>query len=284
LKKVLAIINPKAGVNNNTSFKDLLWQYLDHNKFKLTTCLTEYAGHGKILAAEAVKDKIDIVIAVGGDGTINEIASSLLFSPVHLGIIACGSGNGLARHLKLPLSPKEAIEVINKFHSKTIDTGIFNDQFFLCTAGVGFEGEVSKKFDEAKGRGIVTYGRSILQSFGKFEGFTASTHKDIPLITYCIANASQYGNNVFIAPKASLQDGFLDVCLLKKFNPWQFPSVAKNLFTGTIANSNIHSVEKKEKISVKFSRELPAHVDGEYIGFTDHINAEIRKSSLNVLF
>ena len=284
MKKVLAIINPKAGVSNNINFKDLLWQYLDHDKFELSTCLTEYAGHGKHLAAEAVKDNIDIVIAVGGDGTINEIASSLLYSEVHLGIIASGSGNGLARHLNLPLSPIEAIESINSFHSDIIDTGVFNDHFFLCTAGVGFEGEVSKKFEEAEGRGFITYGRSVFQSFGNFEEFTASTHSEIPLITYCIANASQYGNNVFIAPQASLQDGFFDICLLKKFNTWQFPSVAKNLFTGSITNSSIYSSEKKDQVSVSFSRELPAHVDGEFIGSTDFINAKIKKHSLKVLF
>ena len=284
MEKVLAIINPKAGTNDNANFKDLLWKYLDHSKFKLTTCLTEYAGHGKLLAEEAVNDNIDIVLAIGGDGTINEIASSLLFSPVRLGIIACGSGNGLARHLNLPLIPKEAIEIINNTQSKTIDTGTFNDHFFLCTAGLGFEGEVSKRFEEAQDRGLVTYGRSVLQSFGSFKAFTASTNGDTPLITYCIANASQYGNNVLIAPDASLQDGSFNICTLKNFSSWQLPIVTKDLLTGNIKNSNLYSSEKKTSVSVHFSRKLPAHVDGDFIGFIDDIDAKLIKQSLKVIY
>ena len=162
-----------------------------------------------------------------------------------------------------------------------MDTGIFNDNLFLCTAGVGFEGEVSKLFSQSKKRGFVNYSKIVFKSYGKFESFETNFNED--LLTFCIANASQYGNNTYIAPQASIQDGKLDIISLDKFNPINLPHIAWQLFRQKIDHNQKHSHRQAEEIDISFSRALPAHVDGEYIRETNRIIASVQPNSLNII-
>ena len=145
-KRVVFIMNPISGVASKTGIPMLIDKTLDKDKFDYELHLTEYAGHASVIATEAKDNGVDIVVAVGGDGTINEVGRAIVHSDTALGIIPCGSGNGLARHLLLPMNFKKSIEVINKCEIRDLDYGIINGYPFFCTCGLGFDAFVSKKF------------------------------------------------------------------------------------------------------------------------------------------
>lgn len=279
MKKAVFILNPKAGVRSKLNYEKIIDQFI--TDFDYSIVYTEHIGHATELAHKAVEDKIELVVGIGGDGTINEIANALVHTETVLGIVPVGSGNGLARHLALPLNPKEALKRINRFKVTVMDTGLFNDRLFLCTAGVGFEGEVSKLFAKSKKRGFVNYSKIVFKSFAAFKPFGTNFNEE--LLTFCIANTAQYGNNTYIAPQASIQDGKLDIISLDKFNPLSLPHVAWQLFRQKIDRNQKHSHRQTEKIGLSFTRPLPAHIDGEYIGEVDRIQATVQSDSLKIV-
>ena len=156
-KKISFIVNPKSGTQSKEHILHLLDEKLDRMKFLSEIVYTEYAGHAIEIAAQKAKENEFAVVAIGGDGTINEIARSLVHTKTALGIIPCGSGNGLARHLQIPMDSKRAIEIINGGVLDVIDYGKINDVPFFCTCGVGFDAFVSLKFAKAGRRGPLTY-------------------------------------------------------------------------------------------------------------------------------
>ncbi len=231
--------------------------------------------------------KYDLVIAVGGDGTINEVARGLVNSSVALGIIPMGSGNGLARHLQIPMNVKKAIDKLNHYQVVKIDTGKINEHLFLCTAGIGLDAKVSHDFSKEKKRGFFTYSKVAMNSF-----LNASTSSwEIEIDGYCetvdgllltIANANQYGNNVFIAPKAQIQDGEFDVCVLKNFSFFNSPLVLRDLFNKTLHKNRFYSLRKGKQIIIKNEGEVEIHYDGEPMLVQGNIKVEIHPLSLNV--
>ena len=152
-KKAVFIINLKSGTSDKAAIPDLIDTTLDKELFDYEIAVTEYAGHASEIAAKAKDNGIDVVVAVGGDGTVNEVAKAIVHSNTALGIIPCGSGNGLARHLLLPINARKAIEVINRCEIRDLDYGIINGYPFFCTCGMGFDAFVSMKFAEAGKRG-----------------------------------------------------------------------------------------------------------------------------------
>ena len=156
-------MNPISGTSNKKGIPDLIHSGIDSERFDYEIRLTEYAGHAAAIAAEARDNHIDVVVAIGGDGTVNEVARSLVHSETALGIIPCGSGNGLARHLLLPLNVKKAIAVINKCEIHKLDYGVINGHEFFCTCGMGFDAFVSQKFAESGKRGPISYIENILR-------------------------------------------------------------------------------------------------------------------------
>ena len=214
-KRVVFIMNPISGVASKTGIPMLIDKTLDKDKFDYKLYLTEYAGHASVISTEAKNNGVDIVVAVGGDGTINEVARAIVHSDTALGIIPCGSGNGLARHLLLPMNFKKSIEVINKCEIRDLDYGIINDYPFFCTCGMGFDAFVSKKFAEAGKRGPITYVENILREGLSYQPETyeiedeTGTYRYKAFLISC-ANASQYGNNAYIAPQASMFNKTLD--------------------------------------------------------------------------
>jgi diacylglycerol kinase (ATP) len=283
LKKTLIIINPKAGKRGRQNIEHLFNDFLDPTIFDFAITNTAHKGHAILLAKEAVEKNFDLVIGVGGDGTINEIAQSLVHSNTVLGIVPVGSGNGLARHLTLPLNVKEAIKRINRFKTETIDAGMFNGKLFLCTAGLGFEGEVSKRFANSKNRGFVSYSGVVFKSYNKFKPFCTSDKKQENLLTICVANASQYGNNTYIAPKASIQDGLLDLIGLERFRAINLPHIAWQLFRQTIDRNHMHRHIQIHEAKMAFDRMLPAHVDGEYIGDINEFETQVIEKCIHLI-
>ena len=156
------IVNPISGTKNKDEMPTLIEQTIDKSKFDYQVCFTEYAGHAAEMARQCVNDGIDICVAVGGDGTVNEVARSLVHSQTALGIIPCGSGNGLGRHLCLPLDAKKAMEIINHAQIELFDYGLINGMPFFCTCGMGFDAFISLKFAEAGKRGPITYVENVL--------------------------------------------------------------------------------------------------------------------------
>ncbi|MBR1468823.1 MAG: diacylglycerol kinase family lipid kinase, partial [Prevotella sp.] len=216
MKKVVFIMNPISGTASKANIPNLIEKTLDKGKFDYELRLTERAGHAAEIAAEAKEGGADIVVAIGGDGTVNEVARVLVDSETALGIIPCGSGNGLARHLMLPMNAKKSIEIINRAEIHDLDYGIINGHPFFCTCGMGFDAFVSQKFAEAGRRGPITYVENVLREGLKYKPETyeiqdeTGTTRAKAFLISC-ANASQYGNNAYIAPQASMSDGLLDV-------------------------------------------------------------------------
>ena len=230
----------------------------------------------------------DIVVAVGVDGTINKVASALVNTNKKLGIIPAGSGNGLARHLQIPLNVKVAIDVINKGKSICIDSCNLNGVFFGCTSGVGFDAYIGKLFANSTTRGFFTYFKLILTEFIRYksqdyklfiDGKTINTKAF--LIT--VANASQYGNNAYIAPKADIQDGMMNVCILKPFPLFSAIGLGRKIFNKTIDNSSYVETYTAKEVMIERNNSGPVHYDGEPHEMDKLLKYEIAPASLYVL-
>ena len=241
-KKITFILNPISGTHSKEEIPELIEKTLDHDLFEPRIVFTEYAGHAAEIAREESKAGTDVVVAVGGDGTVNEVARSLVHTPTALAIIPCGSGNGLARHLCLPLDIKKAIEVINSCKIERFDYGVINELPFFCTCGMGFDAFISLKFAEAGKRGPITYVENVLKEGLKYKPETYEVEDESGATRYkafliACANASQYGNNAYIAPGATMKDGEMDVIIMEPFDVLDAPQIAADLFMKTLGNN-----------------------------------------------
>lgn len=268
-KSIHFIINPISGTTKKSEFPRLIESNLDSRKFDCRMTMTAYAGQAAEIAGRAKEQQTDVVVAVGGDGTINEVARSIVGSSTALGIIPCGSGNGLARHLMLPLDVKGAIGVINRCEIHDLDYGLINDIPFFCTCGMGFDAYVSKKFAEAGKRGPVTYVEQVFREGMRYKPETyviedaqGNTVTYKALLVSC-ANASQYGNNAYIAPQASMHDGLLDIIVMEPLDLIETPQVIMDMMNKTLdKNPKIKTFCTNE---ITIHREAPGyiHYDGD---------------------
>lgn len=267
-KKLMAIINPFSGNSNKDKVPQLIQETLDHSKFDVEIAMVSRDMRVSDLAAQAVRDNFYGVIAVGGDGTVNGAATALKDTNVALAIIPCGSGNGLARHLEIPMNMRKAFEVINRDHVEVCDYCTLNDDTFVCTAGMGFDAEIADRYAQRTKRGALNYVKTAFQVYASYKSIRCTIEIDGMIIEEDVfvitcANASQYGNNAFIAPHASLQDGLLDITVIKPFSPLESPIVGGSLFTKTV-DKNRH-VDTYRARQVKIHSSLPRvyHIDGE---------------------
>ena len=287
-KKIIFIVNPISGTQNKKLILSLVEENIDRQKYEFEIIKTEYAGHAVEIAAKAASDHVGIVVAIGGDGTINEIARSLIHTPTALGIIPCGSGNGLARHLQIPLDIKGAIDVINEGNLSCIDYGRINNYPFFCTCGVGFDAFVSLKFANSGKRGLLTYLENTLHESLNYKPETYElenedgTRKHKAFLIAC-ANASQYGNNAYIAPQASLKDGLMDVTILEPFTVLDVPTLAFQLFNKTIDQNSRIKTFKTKKIRITRSKPGVIHYDGDPVMTGENIEVEIFAKGLMVV-
>lgn len=269
MKKIAFIINPVSGVKD----KHKILTYLEEKFNNSLNCSAEFyytsgKGDATVLACKFSKEGYYAVVAVGGDGTVNETARGLIGSATALGIIPIGSGNGLARHLKIPLSYIKAADIIENGVVHLIDAGKINDEFFFCTAGMGFDAVIGEKFNNAGTRGIITYMEQCAKEYISYKPEKYKIHVagniincDAFLITF--ANSAQWGNNVFIAPDASISDGLIDMVIWKKSPLIAVPLLAADLFLKTINYSEF--VDTYKCRDAKIIRECPAVIqfDGE---------------------
>lgn len=284
-KLVHFIVNPISGATQKLGIVEKIKSFVSPD-INYEILFTEYAGHATKLTQDAINAGAKAVVAVGGDGSVNEVGRTLVNTDIALGVIPCGSGNGFARHLNIPLDVKSSIETICAFKINRIDTGLVNEQVFLATTGTGFDAHVAHKFADFGKRGFLSYMQVSTNEFinyqpqsyeitidGKIQNFEA--------FLIVVANASQYGNNVWIAPSASVTDGLLNIGVFKKFTVAVMPDIIFRLFNKTIENANCYQAFTGKEIIIKSI--VNYHLDGEPMNDNNEMHIKIVPNSLNVL-
>ncbi len=287
-KKAVFVINLNSGTSSKAAIPGLIESTIDKEKFDYEIVVTQYAGHASEIASRAKDEGKDIVVAVGGDGTVNEVARAIVHSGTALGIIPCGSGNGLARHLLLPMNVKKAIEVLNECEIRALDYGIINGYPFFCTCGMGFDAFVSQKFAEAGKRGPITYVENVLREGLKYQPETYILQDENGTIKYkafliSCANASQYGNNAYIAPQASMSDGLMDVIIMEPFDVFEAPQISIDMFNKTLDKSSKIKTFKCRKLHIHRSKPGAIHYDGDPAMTGEDIDVELVPNGINIV-
>jgi diacylglycerol kinase (ATP) len=288
-EKILFIINPISGTLNKKNLPVMIEELIDSSIFDVEIVVTKYKGEATEIVQQKLIDQYKYFVAVGGDGTVNEIAKVLINTRGILGIIPVGSGNGLARHLQIPLQPGKALKLINKLKYQAIDCGLINNIPFFCTCGVGFDALIGEKFAQCKGRGLTNYVKTTIKEYFNYKPeqyqITIDNEKVISrkafLITF--ANGSQYGNNAYIAPKADISDGKLDICILAPFRLYKAPGIGIRLFAKNIHKSSLMHSERAQNIILERSSEGVVHFDGEPCRMGKKLDISLINKGLNVI-
>ncbi|WP_036670014.1 diacylglycerol/lipid kinase family protein [Pedobacter borealis] len=285
---ILFIINPIAGGRGKLRIPDFIDQYLDKEKFSPNFVFSEYVGHAGELADEAATKNFDVIVAAGGDGTINEVASKVLKHKKILGILPLGSGNGLARFLRISKNLRYALSLINNFNVDEIDTAEFNNKCFFNLAGMGFDAHLSAVFSKDKKRGLSGYVKLGFREVFNYKAQTYLLNIDGTEYTrkafaISIANSSQYGNDVYIAPNASVKDGLLDVCIIKPFPIIKLPLLGYVMLRGKAETSDMIEIIKGKNIKITREKAGAVHVDGEPLQMGTAIRAVVNPLSLKVI-
>ena len=286
-KRIWFIINPVAGVRRKDDIPALIRENLNHIIFDFEINYTTHKGHAQELAKEAIDKNIDIVCAVGGDGSVHEIGTSLIGSKVLLAIIPIGSGNGLARHMHIPLSIKKAIECINDQHKIAMDTVLVNEQAFLGISGYGFDALVAEKFVGSTKRGLMTYLKIVLREFFKYNPINISVDangqvKKLPVMLCTLANTKQWGNGLVVSPNSDATDGKVELILLKPFSFWRLPVLAMQFHFRRSDKSALMEVISFDKATIRVSEKI-AHYDGESMATKGVLHVKVVPKSLQIL-
>jgi len=288
-KQVLFIVNPISGGKKKKGFEKRALAELDSRLYASAQFVfSEYAGHANQLGKEAVADGVDLVVAVGGDGTINEIASALNGTETALGIIPEGSGNGLALYLGIPLNERAALRRLNRFETTTIDSGVINGLAFFNMAGIGFDASVSDRFANDNIRGPIGYLRAVIREISTYKPKQYTLDIDGQVLKreafmVSVANSPQYGNNAYVAPHASVTDGLLDVCIIHRFPLYTIPMMLFHLFNKTADQSEYVEIIPGKKIRIEREAADAVHVDGEPKEMGTIVEIAVRAASLRIL-
>ena len=287
-KKIVFILNPISGTRKKALVPELIRKYLDHQLYEYEIAETERAFHAHELAKGAAEAGADIVVAVGGDGTVNEVGSGLLYSKSALGILPFGSGNGLALHLGIPVDTIKAIKLLNNASYRMIDSAQANGKPFFCTAGLGFDAQIGRLFASTRKRGFASYIRMALSEYFHFSPHqysikTPDKQFSGAFFVVTIANAGQYGNNAYIAPQAEIKDGLLDICMLKPFPAWKILSIGWKLFHKSIHKSPYMQIIRAEKVTIECPQAECMHLDGEFAPVQAKLTISVLAESLKVI-
>ena len=301
MKNIAFIINPVSGSKETQNAKKklpkIIMQTLDMNQWLPNIMFTEYAGHATELAYQFARMGFDAVVAVGGDGTVNEVAKGIVEGTRYkvqgtretaLGILPMGSGNGFARHLNIPIRPNKAIEMLNHSEPISVDYGLANNRLFVSTCGTGFDAVVADNFAGSNKRGFMTYLQNTIKQAFSYHPETYHivgdgidvTHKAF-LVTF--ANANQWGYEALIAPKASVQDGKMDIMLMSSHAILGSAALALRLFAGSIDNSYFMDTIRAREITLEREMVAPFHIDGDPVEMEKDIHIRIIEDGLKVL-
>jgi diacylglycerol kinase (ATP) len=286
--KVIFIINPIAGARQKEYILESIAHQFSAELYEVN--FTEYPGHAFEIASDKVKQGMKWIVAVGGDGTVNEVASALVNTQCKLGIIPAGSGNGLARHLGISLQVPEALALIRRHKNQAIDAGMVNGRYFFCTCGTGFDASVGKQFSRDSRRGMLSYVRATIHQYINYSPKTyilKTNHRKIKLKAFLVtfANSGQYGNNAYIAPNAVIDDGMLDLCILRPFPRTSTISLGLRLFFKNIDQSPYLEVMRVKKASLKRKghKKITIHLDGEPMTLKGRLKIRVVPESLQVM-
>ena len=307
MKNIAFIINPISGSKETQNAKrklpKLIMQTIDSEQWLPNITFTEYAGHAVELAKQYARMGFDAVVAVGGDGTVNEVAQGIVkgvsglgvsglgvsgLGKTALGIIPMGSGNGFARHLGIPIRPQKALEMINHSEPISVDYGLANGRLFVSTCGTGFDALIADHFAGSNKRGFSTYLQNIIHDAFSYQAQTYHivgdgldvTHKAF-LITF--ANANQWGYEALIAPKASIQDGKMDIMMMSSHALLGSASLALRLFAGSIDDSHFMDTLRAREVTLERETAAPFHIDGDPVEMEKDIHIRIVEDGLRVL-
>ena len=286
------IVNPIAGSGKNELPIELIHQILEPKQYQVTIKYSEYRKHATTLTLESIKENAKIIVACGGDGTINEVARCLVNTYIVLGIMPMGSGNGLASHLKIPRNFKNALILIKNQNIKQIDVGQLNDNYFFSNAGVGIAANVVKHYENSSKRKFFSYFKASIKSLHelKQENLIKITTENQtlyinPLMLF-ISNSNELGYKVSLTPKASLQDGLLDIVMVPKTSRF------KTLLFGILILFNkpqllqeVKSFQiKKAELVKQYEDFFHSQIDGEFVTVNNRsITISVLEKSLNVI-
>lgn len=288
--KVRFIVNPKAGCgrdpNSIISAIDTTFSTTGH-QYDLQ--LTRFRGHAKTLSEIAVTQGCDVVVAVGGDGTVNEVGAVLVGSEAVLGIIPAGSGNGLARELGIPLSTRKACETVLYGRVREMDAGLANGRPFFMAAGVGFDAVVSKRFNERSNsrRGMLPYYCIAVREALDFRPERTVLRIDgnelvLEPFMVTVANTRQLGGSAVIAPRARIDDGLFDVCVLRNLSISQFFSQAPRLFNGSVEKVPQLDIWRTDHVEIERRYASPMQLDGEPLEAAPRVRIDVIPRALKV--
>jgi YegS/Rv2252/BmrU family lipid kinase len=290
LPRARFIFNPRSGHNaRNPWLLGRAREFIAEHKLDATVVPTEHPLHATELARRALDDGCDLVVAIGGDGTMNEVAAALVGTPAALGLIPCGSGNGLGRHLGIPGPGKGAFRALLGARTRTIDTGVADGHPFFNAMGLGFDAEISARFNALTRRGLPSYVRTSLGTLFSYQpaNYTVRADDTPPFTTpgfiVAVANSDQYGNDCYIAPGARVDDGLLDLTVLSRVSVWNALPLAVRLFTGKIKSAA--SVTHLRAARFVIERAAPGfiHTDGEVRHAPASVEISVRPASLRIV-
>ena len=287
-KEIVFIVNPISGIHKKEGLSSLIDLHLDKSKYRYRIETTQAPGHATEICRNAVESGAEIIIAVGGDGSVNEIAKGLIHSKSALGIIPAGSGNGLAHHLGIPQNFRKAIELINQEKIVKIDTGSINDRLFVSISGIGFDGFIARKFSKNKKRGFLTYARLVAENYQQYKPkkyeIEIEGRKLVKRALFIIfANSDRFGYFTSIAPNAKVDDGLLDVVIAEKPLMIEIPILTSLMYWRKIDKSKYVEVLKASELIVRSKKKRWVNIDGEAFKMSKELHIKLHPQSLNII-
>ncbi len=287
-RHIVFIINPKSGVERQKEIKQAISLHLDKERYSFELLYTEFAKHGTTLAREAARNGAYIVVAVGGDGSVNDVVQGLLGTNTLLGIIPKGSGNGMARTMRIPLDTNEAIKVINAGNVVAMDVGYANEKPFISNAGVAFDALISKKFAKSERRGLMVYSWLVTKHMWLYKSWDWQITIDGKHLTerafmVNVANGQQFGYNFRIAPMASFTDGQLDLVVIRKFPKILGGIIALRAMAGNITDSKYVEHIRGKEITISHPSLRLMQTDGDAHPCEHSIKFTIRQGAQKVI-
>lgn len=287
-KTIWFIINPNSGIGKSQLVSLILKDFLNLTQINYQVFKTQFKGHAQQIAQEAIDNSIDVIVAIGGDGTINEISKVIVNTNIALGIIPAGSGNGLARFLKIPFNLHTAIKIINNHKIKIIDTLDINGELAVSISGIGFDAMIADKFKHTKVRGLLSY---IYYSFTTFLKYKPETYhlsinndfREVEALFIAFANSNQFGSNIVISPHAVINDGLFEVCIFKKPSVPKLIRIAPKFFRKTIDKSSIITIVQSNQVMIQRKGKTLINIDGEAKIVNGDINIKILPNSLRII-
>ncbi len=289
-KKIRFIVNPVSGASwKRGDIEALLQKHLDYEKYIPEICFTQAAGHAIELSKKAVDKNVDVIVAVGGDGSVNEVSSQLIHTESTLGVLPGGSGNGYAMHLGIGRRMKKAIEILNNGKVHVVDTIRLNGMPYVNLSGVGFAANIAYKFKQSKKRGFINYFAITMNQAYKFpfQKYEISVDDQPFIKREClmveVANSTSFGYNFKPAPMAKIDDGLMDLIIVNARPKWKYFLSFPKMINGRIHTSNYMENISCKKVKIKIPDNSYIHLDGEGQMISDELNYEIVPNSLKVI-